>query len=389
MSNNLNGAKQTNPDRDPAADNSQAEILITGTDNDISDIIAGYLSDSEYEVTLAGESDDGSNQTRPDSTYDLIIINITPSSIQDGKVAIDREIENRDIPALAVSNPTISKTQLEQTGANIVGWLTKPFHRAELTERVAEAIEMDPERDSIFDSGLSAPNDSDQAIGRKSRETDFTANNDSRVGADEIHTELRPSDKSSNKVDVDDTTQDEMRRVNTGEESVPQSVHPDENRDKELRRDAADITDQLSSFSEELTDLNDQLNALDNRVSQLRQRTDPIETNVSENKSRIESITDDVDTLADEQLRLAENLNSRIDDVERRIESLESKIDENKERMNSIAEGVDTIANEQLRLEDKIETASNERAELRSATNELIEWKKGVSNAFELLQGNK
>ena len=389
MSNNLNGTKQTNSERDSEADNSQAEILITGTDNDISDIIAGYLSDSEYEVTLAGESDDGSNQTRPDSTYDLIIINITPSSIQDGKVAIDREIENGDIPALAVSNPTISKTQLDQTGANIVGWLTKPFHRAELTERVAEAIGMNPRRNSIFDSGLSSSNDSDQTIDRKSRETGFTATSDSRFGADETHTELPSSGKSSNRADIDDTTQEEIRRVSTGQESVPQSVHPDKDGSRELRRDAADITDRVLRFSEELTELNDQVDALDNRVSQLRQRTDPIETTASDNKSQIESITDDVDTLADEQLRLAENLNSRIDDVERRIDSLESEVDEYKERMNSIAEGVDTIANEQLRLEDKIETASNERAELRSATNELIEWKKSVSNAFELLQGNK
>ncbi len=389
MSNNLNEAKQTNSERDPEADNSQAEILITGTDNDISDIIAGYLSDSEYEVILTDESDDGPNQTRPDSTYDLIIINITPSSIQDGKVAIDREIENRDIPALAVSNPTISKTQLDQTGANIVGWLTKPFHRAELTERVAEAIGMDPRRNSIFDSALSSSNDSDQTIDRKSRETGFTATSDPRFGADETHTELPSSGKSSNRADIDDTTQDEIRRVSTGQESVPQSVHPDKDGSRELRRDAADITDRVLRFSEELTELNDQVDALDNRVSQLRQRTDPIETNASDNKSQIESITDDVDTLADEQLRLAENLNSRIDDVERRIDSLESEVDEYKERMNSIAEGVDTIANEQLRLEDKIETASNERAELRSATNELIEWKKSVSNAFELLQGNK
>lgn len=332
------------------SDDSQPEIVVIG-DDDIAGIIRGYVSDAGYDVTSARDAASYVDSAPSAGSSELVIRSVSRSMLNDGELRLEQQLERDDVPVLAISGPTLTEARVDYTKANVVGWLTKPFGRAELIQQIEDSIERvvehggtgilpdPPEEDArdrstggrsshAADSNGHDPHATSSDVAAIAAQASSTRDELARTASD--IGSLRPDESQATPARADelDAAFDRIRELETKQEATTEGVET--------------LTDQLSELLETLTTVSDRLDTLDGRVEELAGRTDAIEADVAETRQAIEPLSEGLDALADEQLRLAET----------------------------------------------VEQTEQERAELRSAVDALTEWQDDVSVAFRALQSD-
>lgn len=326
------------------SDGSTPEIVVVG-DDDIADIIRRYLSEAGYDVTPVRNVEEyvGSVST---SDSGLVIRSVTRSMLDDGELHLDERLERHEVPILAISGPTLTESQVEHAEANVVGWITKPFERADLVRQVEYAIERGAET-----GGAGTPSGSDRS---------------ERVGA------ARSTSGTSGR-----TADSNGHTSRTTTPDVAAAVQADSERDG-----AADTTTDIRAEPHGTPARTDELDAALERIRELEAKQEATSADV-------DAVTDQLSDLSTGLTAVSERLDAlddRIDELNGRADAIETDVVENREAIRPLSEGLDTLADKQLLLADEIEETTREQAELRSIVDALTEWQDDVSSAFSALQ---
>jgi len=330
------------------SDPSNREVVVIG-DDDIATIMQQYASDAGHDVTPARDVAAYVDSAATDGASELVIRSVSRSMLDDGELVLEEQLERNNVPILAISGPTLTESQIDHTKANIVGWLTKPFGRAEFVQQVEDSIQrmVDRGRAGILPDSKPSGSDDPAPAGTKSGPAAGSNGHDPHATTADM---TAPAVQTS-------STQDELDDVASAIESA---------------------SDETPVRTDELEAAFDRINELETKQEATTEELEGINDQLSELSKALTTVSDQLGALDD-----------RLDDVDGRADAVEADVAENQQTIGSLSEGLDALADEQLRLTDKFEGTAREQAELRSTVDALVEWQDDVSVAFTALQSSE
>lgn len=422
MQNGVDGSRTGGSETSTESDSGSrsVHVALVGEEDDIHDIIHGYLAEEGYEVTVRGPELVGSGESG--RVPDLVVFNPKQSQIDEGDLP-RQQVGDVTVPMLVVVSPLMTRAEGSVAGRGQIEWLVKPFDRDELVKKVEALLEnaslghrgQSRERngastgaDAGADTGATRDADTVAAAGSEPNPEPTPDQTDTEPTperadpspvpeqTDAESTPDQPDEPGAGRAgDPDSSRTEAAPEVNADPDPAPANRHETaaiRNEVDEIRRrlaelsedDAADIEEietRVTALSADLSSLSDRVNTVDDRVEQLTGRTDEVDAEVDSNRDQIESLTEDVG----ENEAAVESLTEDVGGNEAAVESLTEDVEGNEAAVESLAEGIEALTDEQTRLAEEVDAVAGRQAELESTLEDLAAWREDVSAAFDSL----
>ena len=324
-------------------------VVVVGTD-DIAGIIRSYVSEAGYDVTDVPDVATYADRTAAGATPELVVVNVDRSMLAGGELQLDGRFEDDDVAVLAVSGPTIASTQVSNSGVTVADWLTKPFQRSDLVDRIERAIERGIGRDGSGSGrtlGSHAGSSASAGSGTNGDDPRPTTDGPAASGRADATADEFVAARSDDELGA---VLDRIDDLETSHEAALDRIEEFDGNHEALAADVEALTERFADLSDALTMVRGHLDTLDDRIAGVDDRTDAIDD---------------------------------------RVDAIEADVADTRSTVDSLSDGIDAIADEQQRLNTKLEEASGERAELRSAIESITEWQADVSTAFNAIRSDE
>lgn len=313
--------------------NNSLQVAVVCDSKKIRELLSRYLREAGYEVTTFENDRVFWQQVSSDDPPDLLVLNVTSSMVKQGELLPQEYDSLSDFPILALSNPVTNVDQSRYPSA--ISWLTKPVRRDEFLKHIQASLGVEKNQ--------SAETVSDETSMVTATELEETKTENSRV------TEWSAVQMSG----------DERADV-----SITNSTRPPEKESVDAR---------FSKLRTQIQELETKIDTLQTAPSQEEELIE-FESELSEMSEEVAALGDHVGTLYDRMSALEE----QVSHLERNLGGIQNNIDD----LNA---GLETLTDEQVMLADEVESVTRDQAEVQSVIDDLVQWQQEVSTAFSSL----
>jgi DNA-binding response OmpR family regulator/outer membrane murein-binding lipoprotein Lpp len=303
--------------------NDSPQVAVVCDSRKVREAFAGYLREAEYDVTTFEDDRAYWQQVTFETIPDLLVLEVSSSMTRRDELLPQKYHDVPEFPILALLSPV---TDIDRSGyPDSLSWVTKPIRREEFLRHVQNKMAHESAQTGEASRDESAAT-SGSASGNATGAGHFSA-----TDLTEVQT---PSEEQADSTRSDRTHSDEEV---VGAEVARLQAHIRQVEGKvDSLQESRGRDDSLADLQREMSEISEEVAALSDHVGTLYDRINVLEENFDEIQGAIQSLNAGLETLTDEQVALAED----------------------------------------------VESVTREQAEVHSEVDDLLQWQRNVSTAF-------